>query len=267
MASVMIVRQFLQWVRTAPAGLRAEATGALARAYLYSDLSEDDLAVAEGAMLMLLDDTSPLVRRALAEALCGSIEAPPAIIHALSNDQPDIAAIVLERSELFIDADLVEIVATGGVSRADRDRIALSVATLCRGRNRGSRTAGSLSDAHRKFRGRYCAVLDRPHCRASRASRSDPRSIVGARRYSGNDAAGRGCETVRSAGGFRHDARMARARPCTAHRQGSVRKGNHHDRGNCSRSKWCAHSSFARDGTIDRRIGAAGGVVGQYGPV
>jgi uncharacterized protein (DUF2336 family) len=111
----MIVRQFLQWVRTAPAGLRAEATGALARAYLYSDLSDDDRAVAEGAMLMMLDDTSPLVRRALAEALCGSIDAPPAIIHALSNDQPDIAVIVLERSELFIDADLVEIVATGGV--------------------------------------------------------------------------------------------------------------------------------------------------------
>jgi uncharacterized protein (DUF2336 family) len=112
----MIVRQFLQWVRTAPAGLRAEATGALARAYLYSDLSEDDRAVAEGAMLMMLDDTSPLVRRALAEALCNSIDAPPAIIHALSNDQPDIAAVVLEQSELFIDADLVEIVATGGVT-------------------------------------------------------------------------------------------------------------------------------------------------------
>lgn len=111
----MIVRQFLQWVRTAPAGLRAEATGALARAYLYSDLSDDDRAVAEGAMLMLLDDTSPLVRRALAEALCGSLDAPPAIIHALSSDQPDIAAIVLARSELFVDADLVEIVATGGV--------------------------------------------------------------------------------------------------------------------------------------------------------
>jgi uncharacterized protein (DUF2336 family) len=109
----MIVRQFLQWVRTAPAGMRAEATGALARAYLYSDLSEDDLAVAEGAMIMLLDDASPLVRRALAEALCGSIDAPPAVIHALANDQPDVAAMVLERSELFIDADLVEIVATG----------------------------------------------------------------------------------------------------------------------------------------------------------
>jgi uncharacterized protein (DUF2336 family) len=30
----MIVRDFLDWVRTAPAGKRAEATSALARAYL-----------------------------------------------------------------------------------------------------------------------------------------------------------------------------------------------------------------------------------------
>jgi uncharacterized protein (DUF2336 family) len=110
----MIVRQFLQWVRTAPAGLRAEATGALARAYLYSDLSGDDRASAEGAMIMMLDDPSPLVRRSLAEALCGSPDAPPAVIHALATDQTEIASLVLERSELFIDADLVEIVATSG---------------------------------------------------------------------------------------------------------------------------------------------------------
>ena len=38
----MIVRQFLHWVRGASAGERAEATSALARAYLYSDLSPDD---------------------------------------------------------------------------------------------------------------------------------------------------------------------------------------------------------------------------------
>jgi len=62
----MIVRHFLQWVRTAPPGERAEATSALARSFLYSDLSPDDLGAAEGAMLMLLDDPSPLVRRALA---------------------------------------------------------------------------------------------------------------------------------------------------------------------------------------------------------
>ena len=57
----MIVRQFLQWVRTAPAADRADATSALARAYLYSDLSKDDRIAAEGAMLVLLDDGSPLV--------------------------------------------------------------------------------------------------------------------------------------------------------------------------------------------------------------
>ena len=35
----MIVRQFINWIRTAPAGERAEATRALARAWLISDLS------------------------------------------------------------------------------------------------------------------------------------------------------------------------------------------------------------------------------------
>ncbi len=80
----MIVRHFLDWVRTAPAGKRAEATAALARAYLYSDLSPDDAAAAEGAMLMLLDDTSPMVRRALADALAASPSAPPAIVLALA---------------------------------------------------------------------------------------------------------------------------------------------------------------------------------------
>ncbi|MDR3420169.1 MAG: DUF2336 domain-containing protein [Xanthobacteraceae bacterium] len=109
----MIVRHFLDWIRTAPAGQRAEATSALARAYLYSDLSPDDAAAAEGAMLMLLDDASPLVRRALADALAASPSAPPAIVLALAADQPQIAAPVLALSPLFIDADLVDAVATG----------------------------------------------------------------------------------------------------------------------------------------------------------
>ena len=91
-----------------------EATGALARAYLYSDLSDDDRAAAEGAMIMLLDDPSPLVRRALAEALAGSPDAPYAVIHALASDHAEIAALVLARSPLFIDAELVDLVAIGG---------------------------------------------------------------------------------------------------------------------------------------------------------
>jgi len=113
----MIVRQFLSWVRTAPTGDRAEATGALARAYLYSDLSDSDRAAAEGAMVMLLDDPSPLVRRALAEVFAASEDAPPTLVHALACDQPDVAAPVLQRSPLLFDADLVEAVATGELER------------------------------------------------------------------------------------------------------------------------------------------------------
>lgn len=126
----MIVRQFLHWVRTASAGDRAEATSALARAYLYSDLTPDDRAAAEGAMIMLLDNSSPLVRHALAEALAWSDKAPPPVIHALAADQPDIAAIVLARSPLFIDADLVDLVATGtaAVQTAVAHRIPLQCA-------------------------------------------------------------------------------------------------------------------------------------------
>ncbi|HET7165249.1 MAG TPA: DUF2336 domain-containing protein [Pseudolabrys sp.] len=109
----MIVRQFLHWVRQAPAGERAEATSALARAYLYSDLSPDDRAAAEGAMIMLLDDPSPLVRRALAEALASSDRAPQVIVHALAADQPDIAIPILAHSQVLLEDDLVDLIATG----------------------------------------------------------------------------------------------------------------------------------------------------------
>ena len=109
----MIVRQFISWVRTAPAGERAEATRALARAWLISDLSQDDRIAAEGALLMLLDDASPLVRQAMSEVFAASAEAPPAIVAALALEQPDIALPVLEFSPLLIDADLVDLVATG----------------------------------------------------------------------------------------------------------------------------------------------------------
>jgi len=109
----MIVRHFISWVRTAPAGERAEATRALARAWILSDLSEDDRAAAEGALLMLLDDPSPLVRQAMAEVFARSVSAPAAIVAALSLDQTSVALPILEHSPLLIDADLVDLVATG----------------------------------------------------------------------------------------------------------------------------------------------------------
>src|SRR6202049_5202108 len=109
----MIVRQFISWIRTASAGERAEATRSLARGWLICDLHEEGRAAAEGALLMLLDDASPLVRQAMAEVFARSTEAPAAIVQALSLDQPSVALPVLEFSPLLIDADLVDIVATG----------------------------------------------------------------------------------------------------------------------------------------------------------
>lgn len=109
----MIVRQFLQWIRNAAPGERAEATSALARAYLYSDLSPDDLAAAEGAMIMLLDDPSPLVRRALADVFASSQNAPRVIVQALAADQFDVAEPVLAQSPLLQEDDLVDLIATG----------------------------------------------------------------------------------------------------------------------------------------------------------
>lgn len=109
----MIVRHFLDGIRAASAAQRVESAGALARAYMHSDLSPDDAAAAEGAMLMLLDDPSPLVRQALADALAASPNAPPAVVLALAADQPQISGPVLALSPLFVDADLVDAVATG----------------------------------------------------------------------------------------------------------------------------------------------------------
>ena len=109
----MIVRHFLSWVRTAPAGERAEATRALARALLFSDLTDDDRGAAEGALLMMLDDGSPLVRQAMAEVFANSADAPPEIVRALAGDQFAVAAPLLEQSPMLLDADLVDIVATG----------------------------------------------------------------------------------------------------------------------------------------------------------
>ena len=122
-----IVRDFLQWLDTAPANERAEAAGALGRAYLCSELNADELAPAEGLMLRLLDDPSPLVRRALADALAASPAAPAPVIIALASDQPQIAAPIYALSPLLIDADLADGVAMGGdaVQAAIASRAAL----------------------------------------------------------------------------------------------------------------------------------------------
>lgn len=109
----MTIRHFLLKARHTEAGRRAEAACALARAYLYGDLAPDVRFEAKAAMLALLDDGSPLVRRALAEACANAVDAPRHLVVALANDQAEVAALVLARSPVLVDADLVDCAAIG----------------------------------------------------------------------------------------------------------------------------------------------------------
>lgn len=107
----MDVREFLLWMETAPAGSRAEAGHALARSYLHTEVDEQTRHDMEAALTILLDDEAADVRYALADALAASEDAPRHIIVGLAGDHTGIAALVLSRSPLFVDSELVDIVA------------------------------------------------------------------------------------------------------------------------------------------------------------
>lgn len=109
----MIIRDFLRWVETAPDGLRAEATSALARAWLYSDMEEGEHRAAEAALVFLLDDPAPEVRVAIAHGLGHDERAPRVIIAALVRDEPDIAAVVLRHSPVVREGELLIALAGG----------------------------------------------------------------------------------------------------------------------------------------------------------
>ncbi len=104
----MIVGDFLKWAQSASAAQRAEGASALARAYLHATLDPASRREAEIALTSLTDDPSPRVRRALADALASTRQAPRALIAALANDQSDVAAPILSRSPLLSQAELID---------------------------------------------------------------------------------------------------------------------------------------------------------------
>ncbi|MGQ7794658.1 DUF2336 domain-containing protein [Faunimonas sp. B44] len=108
----MIVERILQWMQSAPVSRRAEAAHALARAYLYSPLADEERDGVEATMTVLLDDPAPDVRLALADAIADSDKAPHHLVLALAADQVQVAALVAERSPLLLDAELVDLVGT-----------------------------------------------------------------------------------------------------------------------------------------------------------
>jgi len=109
----MIVGHFLKWIDTARVAERAAAAAALARAYVQKELPFEDRCAAEAALTLLLDDPSAKVRMAMAEALSMSRHAPLQVVAALAGDQPEVAALVLARSPLLTDSDLIDHVAGG----------------------------------------------------------------------------------------------------------------------------------------------------------
>jgi uncharacterized protein (DUF2336 family) len=127
-----IVRHFLSWAQRADAGGRAQAASALARADLYSGLDAALRREAAVGLTSLLDDHSALVRRALAEALAGASDAPHHIVLALACDQSEVSSVVLARSPVLTDAELVDCAAIGDVhaqiALARRPRLGVSVA-------------------------------------------------------------------------------------------------------------------------------------------
>ncbi len=124
----MIVRRFLLWARTANAEERAHGAAALAGAYLRSGMVDEDRAEAETALISLIDDPSPRVRRAIAEEMASSPRAPRNLVLGLIADQSDVAALVLAHSPVLTEADLVDAAAIGDslAQRAIAQRPALS---------------------------------------------------------------------------------------------------------------------------------------------
>jgi uncharacterized protein (DUF2336 family) len=110
---IVIVQAFLRWTETARVGDRARAASALARAFLQSEMRSEERNAAILAMTYLLDDPSPKVRLALAEALASSHDAPRAVMMALAEDQPEIACTVISLSPVLKDADLVDLAGRG----------------------------------------------------------------------------------------------------------------------------------------------------------
>src|SRR3546814_19159435 len=65
------------------------------------------------AMTYLLDDPSPQVRLALAQAMAVSPQAPRDLVTVLAEDQPEIACTIIAHSPVLTDVDLFDLVGRG----------------------------------------------------------------------------------------------------------------------------------------------------------
>lgn len=109
----MLVKSFLAWMDKAPVCERAEAVTLLARAYLCRAFGGGSSEEVEAALSIILDDPSPLVRRSLAMSFADRIDAPRHIVLSLAADQAEVSGLLIARSPLLTEADLIDLAATG----------------------------------------------------------------------------------------------------------------------------------------------------------
>lgn len=152
----MISQRFLVWQTTASTQKRAAAASALARAFISCDMDFEDRCGAEAAMTVLLDDPSPKVRLAFAEAIASSPKAPVQIVAALAHDRFEIASIIIARSPVLADHDLEMIVPVA--SEKLRQIMARRPTLSARLVKSLARYGGALSSV---------ALLDNPNARMS----------------------------------------------------------------------------------------------------
>lgn len=109
----MIIQSFLRWAETAKTSERARAANALGRAWLHSMMNDEEREAALMAMTWLLDDPSPKVRLALAEALADAEDVPRSLVLPLAHDQPQIACQIIARSPVLSEIDLIDLAGRG----------------------------------------------------------------------------------------------------------------------------------------------------------
>lgn len=126
----MLVKSFLAWMDTAPVRERAEAVAMLTRAYLARALGGDSPMEVEAALTSILDDPSPFVRRELAMGFADRTDVPRHIVLSLAADQAEVSGLLIARSPLLTEADLIDLAVTG--ERMALMAIALRPDVTCR---------------------------------------------------------------------------------------------------------------------------------------
>lgn len=108
----MIVRAFLDWMDRAGPAERVEAVEIFAQSFLSGALGGEEPGAVEAALTLVLDDPAVSVRRALAQAFADRADVPRHIAVTLAGDQPQVGALLIARSPLLTEADLVELALT-----------------------------------------------------------------------------------------------------------------------------------------------------------